>query len=77
MFTRYDEDSMKEGHTLYTFGRNFHGQLGLMTDFDDRNVPSATSLGFRPSQHVSYVRCCFISCPVVATFLIFLSGFSN
>ena len=36
-------------HALYTFGRNFHGQLGS-PDFEDRKTPVAVSLGFRPCQ---------------------------
>jgi E3 ubiquitin-protein ligase HERC3 len=36
-------------HSLYTFGRNFHGQLGS-GDFEDRPSPQAVSLGFQPCQ---------------------------
>ncbi|GAX74772.1 hypothetical protein CEUSTIGMA_g2219.t1 [Chlamydomonas eustigma] len=36
-------------HALFTFGRNFHGQLGS-TDFCDRKSPATVSLGFRSCQ---------------------------
>ncbi|KAG1671551.1 hypothetical protein FOA52_011273 [Chlamydomonas sp. UWO 241] len=36
-------------HALYTFGRNFHGQLGTGR-FDDCASPTPVSLGFRPCQ---------------------------
>lgn len=36
-------------HTLYTFGRGFHGQLGA-SDFSDCRTPSNVSLGFRSCQ---------------------------
>jgi len=39
-------------HALYTFGRNFHGQLGA-GDFEDHSAPTAVSLGFRQSQQSS------------------------
>ncbi|KAG1660841.1 hypothetical protein FOA52_008952 [Chlamydomonas sp. UWO 241] len=36
-------------HGLYTFGRNFHGQLGI-PGFEDQRSPTPISLGFRPCQ---------------------------
>ncbi len=36
-------------HSLFTFGRNFHGQLGS-PDFNDRKSPISVSLGFKPCQ---------------------------
>jgi alpha-tubulin suppressor-like RCC1 family protein len=36
-------------HALFTFGRNFHGQLGS-TNFCDSKAPTTVSLGFRPCQ---------------------------
>lgn len=35
------------GHSLYTFGRNLHGQLGC-SDYEDHATPSAVNLGFQP-----------------------------
>jgi hypothetical protein len=42
-------DSPEVRHAMYTFGRNFHGQLGT-PDFEDKKVPVPVSLGFRPVQ---------------------------
>ncbi|GAX76064.1 hypothetical protein CEUSTIGMA_g3507.t1 [Chlamydomonas eustigma] len=36
-------------HALFTFGRDFHGQLGT-TEFCDRRSPTAVSLGYRTCQ---------------------------
>ena len=42
-------------HALFTFGRNFHGQLGS-PDFEDRLTPVSISLGFRPCQVGHFVH---------------------